>query len=193
MSQNKADVVCGLARTATIAGALPPEEPAETIKARRLEYFRYMATETLVPVVTVVEDLDYPQCVGAWWGEVHTVVHKGLGIRGALTNGVVRDLGDLAPEFPVIAGSIGPSHGFVHLRAIGQPAKVFGLTVNHDDLIHADQHGAVVIPNTVFSDLEAAIDRLMAAEKLILEPARAKDFNLEKLEQAWKAFEKARV
>jgi len=193
MAQNNTDVLCGIARTATIAGAQPSKESPETIKAKRLEYFRYMAAESPYPTITVVEDIDYPHCVGAWWGEVHTVVHKGLGIQGALTNGVVRDLGDLAPEFPVIAGSIGPSHRFVHLQAIGEPATVFGLTINHGDLIHADQHGAVVIPESVFSDLEAAIERLMAAEDLILEPARAEGFNLEKLEIAWKAFEKARV
>ena len=31
----------------------------------------------------------------------------GFGMSGALTNGVMRDLGDLAPDFTVVAGSIG--------------------------------------------------------------------------------------
>ena len=44
------------------------------------------------PTVAVVEDLDYPNCIAGWWGEVHVAVHKGLGLKGAITNGVMRDL-----------------------------------------------------------------------------------------------------
>jgi regulator of RNase E activity RraA len=65
------------------------------------------------PSVAVIEDVDYPDCIGAYWGEINTSVHKGFGMSGALTNGVVRDLGDLPSGFPVVAGSTGPSHGFV--------------------------------------------------------------------------------
>jgi len=41
----------------------------------------------------------------------------------------MRDLGGLPEGFPVIAGSVGPSHAFVHVREIGTPVTVFGLTV----------------------------------------------------------------
>ena len=34
------------------------------------------------------------------------------------------DLGDLPQGFPVVAGSIGPSHGFAHVRTIGAPVRV---------------------------------------------------------------------
>ena len=44
------------------------------------------------PTAAVVEDVDYPNCIAGWWGEVHVAVHKGLGLNGAVTNGVVRDL-----------------------------------------------------------------------------------------------------
>ena len=103
----------GFARTAKIAGREPPIEDPDVVRARRLDYFRNMA-EGPRPAIAVLEDMDYPDCVSAWWGEVHTNVHKGLGLNGALTNGVMRDLGDLAEGFPVVAGSIGPSHAFVH-------------------------------------------------------------------------------
>ncbi len=97
-----------------------PTEPAEVIRARRMAYYRMMA-EAPRPTVAVIEDVDFPACVAAYWGEINTTVHKGLGVAGALTNGVVRDLGDLPDGFPVVAGSIGPSHGFAHLRAIAHP------------------------------------------------------------------------
>lgn len=184
--------ITGFARTARIAGAKPPPEPAEVIKARRMDYFRAMAGGPR-PAVAVIEDADYPDCAGAWWGEVHVAVHKGLGLAGALTNGLMRDLGDLDDEFPVIAGGVGPSHAFVHVVEIGPPVKIFGMRVHDGDLVHADRHGAVVIPPEVVADLAAAIGTLFDSEALILGPARRPGFDIAALETAWAAFEKART
>ncbi|MCR9135970.1 MAG: RraA family protein [Alphaproteobacteria bacterium] len=184
--------VVGFARTARIAGLQPPTEPADVIKARRMDYYRSMASGPR-PALAVIEDTDYPDCISAWWGEVNTTIHSGLGLCGALTNGVMRDLGDLAPDFPVIAGSVGPSHGFVHVREVGTPVNIFGLTVEQDDLIHADRHGALVVPAEVIPDLESAIDKLIATEQIILGPAREPDFDMAKLEAAWTAFEASRT
>ena len=182
----------GYARTAKIAAVHPPVEAPDVIKARRMDYYRHMS-EGPRPAVTVVEDVDFPNCIGAYWGEINTTVHKGFGISGALTNGVMRDLGDLPKGFPVVAGSIGPSHGFVHVKEIGTQAEIFGLTVKDGDLIHADRHGALVIPTEVIPDLEAAIHKLLDTERLVLEPARAAGFDFEAFEKAWGAFENART
>ncbi len=182
----------GFARTAKIAGREPPTEAPDVIRARRLDYFRSMAAGPR-PAIAVLEDVDFPNCVSAWWGEVHTNVHKGLGLNGALTNGVMRDLGDLAEGFPVVAGSIGPSHAFVHVRELGTPVNVFGMTVNEGDLVHADQHGGLVIPPEVIPNLKDAIKKMWAGEQIILGPAKQADFDLDKLLQAWAAFEKART
>ncbi|NNF92468.1 MAG: RraA family protein, partial [Boseongicola sp.] len=124
-SAPEAGAMVGHAVTAKIAGVTPPEEDDATIRARRMEYYRRMA-EAPKPSVAVIEDVDYPSCVGAYWGEVNTWVHKSFGMSGALTNGVMRDLGSLAPNFPVVAGSVGPSHGFVHVRENGTPVTIFG-------------------------------------------------------------------
>ncbi len=185
-------VVVGYARTAKIAAVEPPSEPADVIKARRMAYYRHMA-EGGSGCVAVVEDVDYPHAIGAYWGEINTTVHKGFGMAGALTNGVMRDLGDLPDGFPVVAGSIGPSHGFVHVREIGTPVEIFGMTVNDGDLVHADRHGALVIPSDVIDLLEAAILKLLETEKVVLEPARADGFDFEAFEAAWAAFEASRT
>ena len=182
----------GFARTAKIAGRNPPTEAPAVLRMRRIEYFRSMAAGPR-PAIAVIEDTDHPNCVAAWWGEVHSAVHKGLGMAGALTNGVMRDLGDLEQGFPVIAGSIGPSHGFVHVREIGTRVEIFGLSVVEGDLVHADRHGAIVVPPDVIPRLGAAIERLLSTEQIILEPARRAGFDIEKLETAWAAFEKART
>ena len=56
------------ARTAKITALSAPTEPIEVIKKRRLSYYEHMATAT-APSVAVIED-DFPNCVGAFWGEV---------------------------------------------------------------------------------------------------------------------------
>lgn len=182
----------GRARTARIAGLAPPTEPQSVIRARRLDYFRAMARGPQ-PTVAVVEDLDYPNCIAGWWGEVHVAVHKGLGLNGAVTNGVMRDLDVIDDGFPVLAGSVGPSHGFVHVRELGSQVNVMGMQVSEDDLIYADRHGALVIPEEVIPVLEAAIQTVIDNEAIILGPAREPGFTIEKLETAWAEFEANRT
>ena len=191
-SDPSAPAMVGYAVTAKISGLAPPSDPAPAVRARRMAYYRMMA-EAPRPAVAVIEDVDFPACVGAYWGEINTAVHKGLGLSGALTNGVMRDLGDLPEGFPVVAGSIGPSHGFVHVLENATPVTVFGLTVAPGDLVHADRHGALVIPPEVLPELAAGIVRLRRTEGLVLGPARQRGFDFAAFEAAWTAFENART
>ncbi len=184
--------IVGFARTAKIAGLAPPKEDKAVIHARRIEYFRSMAAGP-GPSAAVVEDTDHPNCIAGWWGEVHVAVHKGFGLAGAVTNGVMRDLDVIDEGFPVLAGSIGPSHGFAHVVEIGTPVNVFGMHVAQGELIHADRHGALVIPSEVVPRLKTAIETVITNEAIILEPARQSGFNIDELEQAWAKFEAVRT
>jgi len=185
-------VIVGYAVTAQIAAIEPPTEAVSVIRERRMSYYKAMS-ENVKPSIAVVEDLDYPNCIGAFWGEVNTTIHKGFGMSGALTNGVMRDLGDMAEGFPVVAGSIGPSHGFVHVRSVNQPINIFGMNIKSGDLVHADRHGAVVVPTDVIDDLETSILKMQRTERLVLDPARKKGFDFDAFETAWNDFEKART
>ena len=185
-------VIVGYAVTAQVAAIEPPTEAVSVIRERRMSYYKAMS-ENVKPSIAVVEDLDYPNCIGAFWGEVNTTIHKGFGMSGALTNGVMRDLGDMAEGFPVVAGSIGPSHGFVHVRSVNQPINIFGMNIKSGDLVHADRHGAVVVPTDVIDDLETSILKMQQTERLILDPARKKGFDFDAFETAWNDFEKART
>jgi len=185
-------VIVGYAVTAQIAAIEPPTEAVSVIRERRMSYYKAMS-ENVKPSIAVVEDLDYPNCIGAFWGEVNTTIHKGFGMSGALTNGVMRDLGDMAEGFPVVAGSIGPSHGFVHVRSVNQPINIFGMNIKSGDLVHADRRGAVVVPTDVIDDLETSILKMQQTERLVLDPARKKGFDFDAFETAWNDFEKART
>ena len=191
-SDPEAGAVVGYARTAKIAGAAPPEEPPDAVRAVRMDYYRHMANGAR-PALAVIEDLDGKEAVGAYWGEVNATVHKGFGLCGALTNGVMRDLGDLPKGFPVIAGSIGPSHGFVHVKEVGTPVTVFGLTISDGDLVHADRHGALVVPRNCVEGLTEAIGKMQDTEQIVISAAREPGFDSQAFEKAWTAFERARV
>ena len=191
-SNNQAPPIFGRARTARICGRHPATEPTEQIRQLRVDYYRYMAAAP-APAVAVIEDSDYPDCAGAFWGEINSYVHLGLGLQGVLTNGLMRDLGDVPAAFPMLAGGIGPSHAFVRVSAIACPVEVFGLTINPDEFIHADRHGAVVIPEELLGQLPQAITKLQASEQIVLQAAKSPDFDIDKLLTAWQKFEQARV
>jgi len=182
----------GYARTARIQAVNPPSEPPEVIKARRMAYYKYMS-EGPRPAIAVVQDMDVPYAIGAYWGEINTNVHKSFGLCGALTDGVMRDLGDLPEGFPVVAGSIGPSHGFVHVVDFDQPVEIMGMQVAPGALVHADRHGAVVIPEGVVDVLEAAIAQLFKSEKVVLDASKGKQITFAEFEAAWAAFEASRT
>lgn len=176
--------IVGFARTAKIRASSPAQKPATEVRALRMAYYEYVASG-VGPNVVVIEDTDWPNCIGGFWGEMQVAQHKGLGIAGTLTNGVLRDLGMLDPGYQVVAGSIGPSHAFVHVTELNIPVSVFGMQVLPDDLIHADRHGAVVIPAQFIERMPAAIDLVIRKEQPILKAARAPGFTVEKLKAAW--------
>ena len=191
-SEPNAPALVGFARTARVRSNTPPSASLDEVKVLRRQYFEYLADDPR-PTLVVVEDVDGDAARGAWWGEIHTAVHKGIGLYGALTNGLMRDLGELEPGFPVIAGGIGPSHAFIHVVDFGTPVEIFGLPISEGDLVHADRHGAVVVPPSLFGSLPAAIDKLLELENFILGPARKPGFNIDKLAEAWALYEAHRA
>ena len=171
--------IVGLARVGTIRAKAPPQDKV----ADRLDWFGYVADADM-PSVVVLEDLDTPPGYGAWWGEVHSRVHQKLGAVGCVTNGSFRDADMLAPGFQIVAGRMGPSHAHVHMVGFGQKVRVFGMEVGHDDVIHADFHGAVVVPAEAVRRLPDAIALSARREKVILDLCESPDFSVAKLREA---------
>ena len=175
--------VLGFARTATIRSALPYIDPPESIKARRIAWYEHVAGHG-VPVISVIQDIDESPGCGAFWGEVHSNLLRGLGVGGALTNGAVRDLGVLAKGFQILAGTISPSHSFVQIASIGGNVQVRGLEIHDGDLIHMDRHGAVVIGAHALPDLCKGIDIMAEREGILIEASRQPGFSVEVLKGA---------
>ena len=89
---------------------------------------------------------------------------QGTGVLGCVTNGSFRDLDMRAPGFQMLGGRVGPSHAYVHMVQMQCQVNVFGMPVGHDDVIHADYHGAVVVPADAVRKLPAAIDLIARRE-----------------------------
>ena len=175
--------IVGLARTATIRSRERPGATPDAVRALRLAYYEYVAAPP-GPVIAVIEDLDPEPGFGAFWGEVNTAVHKGLGVRGCVTNGAIRDLDMIATDFQLLAGCVAPSHAWVHVEAIDLEVTVHGMRVRPGDLIHADRHGAVVLPADGLADVLMAVDLCTRREAPILAAARHADFSIGKLRAA---------
>lgn len=174
----------GYARTATIRATSPSSLSPADQRAQRLAYYEYCGTGH-GPRISVIQDLDGINIgFGAFWGEVNSSVHKALGCLGVVTDGSIRDIPAWAPGFQALAGSIGPSHAFVHLAGFGETVCVAGMTVSSDDLIHADRHGAVVIPANIAEKLPDAARLCERREEPILSIARDPSFTVAKLKEA---------
>lgn len=173
----------GFAKTVTIRARDKVSGPSYMQK--RMDYLDYVAAAPR-PSVVVIEDKDDPAGYGAFWGEVQTNVHKALGCLGTITNGSVRDIPAVAEGFQMLAGSISPSHAYVHVVEFGVPVTIHGMAVKSGDLIHADRHGAVVVPVDKIDAMPAALDGLAKQEARIIAAARAPGATVETIKAAFR-------
>jgi regulator of RNase E activity RraA len=160
--------------------------PAEGRRASTFAYWDHILSVP-APRIVVVHDLDDPRGQGAQWGEVQATIHKALGCAGVITDGSVRDLDEVrALGFQFCAAHVSVSHANVHLVDFGMPVKVGGVWIQPGDLIHADQHGAVVIPHDIAERIPQAAARIEADERRIIDACRAADFSVEKLKAVYR-------
>lgn len=125
-----------------------------------------------LPTAAVIQDLD-ERPVGSLWGDVQATVHRALGCIGVITNGGIRDVGGIEKVgFYTFSKEVLVSHAYVHMVESGGTVDVCGMTVRPGDLIHADRHGAVVIPEEIAEDVAAACVRALDAEAAMLIPCR---------------------
>jgi regulator of RNase E activity RraA len=177
--------IVGYARTARIASTEPSKLTGAAAKKARLEYYQYVESGGPQPSVCVLQDLDGDRAgFGAFWGEVQSNIHKGLGCLGVITDGSIRDTHVWADGFQALSGSVAPSHAWVHAVDFGTEANVFGMRTKSGDIIHADRHGAVIVPPEAVREIPAMIDTLVRREAVLIGAAKKKGFNFAKLAKA---------
>jgi regulator of RNase E activity RraA len=173
----------GFAKTVAIRARDKVSGPSYMQK--RMDYLDYVAAAPR-PSVVVIEDKDEPPGYGAFWGEVQTNVHKALGCLGTITNGSVRDIPAVAEGFQMLAGSLSPSHAYVHVVEFGAPVTIHGMAVKSGDLVHADRHGAVIVPVDKIGAMQEALDGLAKQEARIIAAARAPGATVETIKAAFR-------
>lgn len=174
----------GFAKTVTIRTRDKVPLAEASYMAKRLDYLDYAAAAP-APSIVVIEDLDGVHAgYGAFWGEVQSNLHKALGCLGTITNGAIRDIPMIPPGFQMLAGSISPSHAYVHVLDFGVPVTVHGMAVASGELVHADRHGAVVVPIETIGAMRPAFDKLTQQEARIIQAARAPGATVESIKAA---------
>jgi regulator of RNase E activity RraA len=168
--------VVGYARTVMIRSREAHPRSKDAARAMRLKYYASIA-ETPLPSLCVMQDVDGPDAgFGCFWGEVQSNLHKALGCAGVVTDGAVRDIDAWADGFFVLAGSVMPSHAHVDIVECGLTVNVAGMVVSPGDIVHADRHGAVVIPHEAARQVPEAARLLARREKVVLDACRAPGF-----------------
>jgi 4-hydroxy-4-methyl-2-oxoglutarate aldolase len=110
------------------------------------DYREYIASVE-GPKIVVVQDLDKPRVIGAFWGEVNSNVHKALGCVGTITDGSIRDLDEMNNAgFKALARCLSVGHAYGIPVRWGCEVEVFGCRIMPGQLIHADKHGFLALP-----------------------------------------------
>ena len=122
------------------------------------QYREYVASVP-GPKIVVLQDLDKPRVIGSFWGEVNSNIHRALGCVGTITDGAIRDVDEMTNAgFKALAQRLCVGHAHSCPVRWGCDVEVFGRTVHPGQLIHADKHGFMAIPEGEEKDLlEASI------------------------------------
>ncbi|HCO93325.1 MAG TPA: dimethylmenaquinone methyltransferase [Phycisphaerales bacterium] len=121
-------------------------EHVQTNRQAWSEYRRYVAAAQ-GPKIVVVQDLDKPVAFGSFWGEVNSNAHRVLGCVGTITDGAIRDIDEMINAgFKAIARQLCVGHAHVIPIRWDCDVTVFGCRIQPGQLIHADKHGFLAIP-----------------------------------------------
>lgn len=170
----------GHAVTGVIRADAPP---SSHMNVSRVEWVEEIL-KIPAPRVIVLQDLDWPNPIGSFWGEVQANVHSALECVGTVTNGGVRDLDEMQEKgFFAFASSILVSHAYVHITDVNVPVTLGGLEVKPGDIIQGDKHGVISIPPEIADELPDAVKRVEEREQILIGLANQPDFTPEKLKE----------
>ena len=166
-------VLIGHARTAI---SMPVDEIPERPYGGEIDFVDSLGNGDLVV-------LDCSRAPAAAWGELFSTASAGRGARGALIDGLTRDVAKIneLDRFPVFARGARPTDalGRVAIRERDVPVCVYGLTVFPGDLVVCDSDGVTIVPRKHIPEVvPRALEKASmesAARKLLLEGGYLRD------------------
>jgi regulator of RNase E activity RraA len=153
----------GRAVTATLS-PVDSARPRAAISADILDFL----TDTPGPVIAVVHDATGD--AGCIWDKATTQLAASVGCVGIVTDGEATDIVAIESTGLLILAN-GPTlpNYHVELTDISGSVEVGGLRVDAGDIIHADRHGATVVPEDIVPLLPNIADALLESHSEFLE------------------------
>jgi 4-hydroxy-4-methyl-2-oxoglutarate aldolase len=171
----------GYAATATFRSANPPQG-MDIYSALENQVAKF--AELSGPAFVVFQDLDFPPN-GATVGEIMCTSYQTFGSVGLVTSGGVRDVDQVKKiGYPMFANSIICAHANCHILHLHIPVHVGGITINADDLLHADCNGVTTVPVEIAADIADVGDEYVAAEMIVLEALHTFGANMQQFQLA---------
>ena len=170
----------GYACTGKVVGANPPTDGETVVPWRELWE---LVDRSPNPTVVVAQDVDDPPARSCAWGDVAASLMLRLGAVGAVTNGGIRDLPEVEKlGFQMCAPAAVVGHAYIRWVEIDVPVEVGSLVVHPGDLIHADEHGVMTIPQEIpLGELLRFVHEFLASEKTIVDYCSEGDFDIDTL------------
>jgi 4-hydroxy-4-methyl-2-oxoglutarate aldolase len=142
------------------------------------------------PAVLVMHDVGPDPLRSCHMGEIMATIAKALGAVGCVCDGGLRDVAEVEAlgGFQYFCPGFVVSHGNPVICEINVPVTVAGMTVRPGDLLHGDVNGVTVVPETIAARVADEALLVRAAEKVILDLARAPGFTVARLREALAQF-----
>ena len=131
-----------------VTGVFEPSNPKHAKENPKAwdEYREYLASVT-GPKIVVTQELDHPKCTGTYWGEVNAIVSRSLGCVGCIQDGAIRDVDEMTNAgFKALARRLCVGHAYSFPVRWNCEVEAFGVKISPGQLIHADKHGFILIP-----------------------------------------------
>lgn len=141
-----------------------PAHPVLTATGDSSSIHRALATAPAGSVLVVDAQGGIARAV---WGNVLTVAAMERGLVGAVIDGAVRDIDEIAAlGFTLFARATcpaGPHKGFRGMD--GTPVQCGGVVVRQGDIVVGDADGVVVVQGDQIDTIAPAVERVMVAEQ----------------------------
>ncbi len=167
--------MCGYAVTAQVE-TFTQGEPRDN--ERFLELYG-LVEASKKPAVIVLQEIGGHGNYAAHCGEVMATFFTRLGAVGLVSDCGVRDIPEVrAMGFHYFARGTVASHGNFRIVRSGIPVQIHGLVVRPGDVLHGDENGLISVPEVDVTALEAAVEKVRAKEKRLMEYVRSGEFKL---------------